>query len=214
MDEWLKTRAESPQVSQFKSKDYWLSDWKLWVRCFLSSLTVMRCGLIARRLGMISLFHGRSPRLSVFVGLRSLGRPHGTHSQHTWKIKIWLLLSQDQNSNLTFLVSKSLICFFFNIAVSLIRLYVSAWYNLLASYAALSQWILICKGALTNDFSYRIISYRKLLTLACPHSSPSGLSWYQPRSVISTFSWGGGKFYFYFSMLLDYWDIGKKQHFI
>ena len=31
---------------------------------------------------------------------------------------------------------------------------------LLASYAALSQWILICKGALTNDFSYRIVSYR------------------------------------------------------
>ena len=27
-----------------------------------------------------------------------------------------------------------------------------------ASYAALSHWILICKGALTNDFSYRIVS--------------------------------------------------------
>ena len=31
---------------------------------------------------------------------------------------------------------------------------------LLASYAALSQWILICKGALTNDFSYRILICR------------------------------------------------------
>ena len=34
------------------------------------------------------------------------------------------------------------------------------------------------------------------------------------RGVISTFSWGGGKKFFYFLMPPDYWKIGKKQHFI
>ena len=33
------------------------------------------------------------------------------------------------------------------------------------------------------------------------------------RGVISTFSWGG-QIFLYFSMPLDYWKIGKKQHFI
>ena len=65
--------------------------------CFLSFQAVMRCGLIARRLVMISLFHGLSPKPSALVGLRSLGRLHGTHSQHAWKIKI-CLLSSDHNS--------------------------------------------------------------------------------------------------------------------
>ena len=81
-----------------------------------------RCGLIARRLVVISLFHEHSPRPSALVGLRSLGRPHGTRSQHTWKIKICLPLFSDLNSKLTFLVPKSLICFS-KTAVSLIRLY-------------------------------------------------------------------------------------------
>ena len=31
------------------------------------------------------------------------------------------------------------------------------------------------------------------------------------RGVISTFSWGGGKFYFYFSMPPDYLKIGKTS---
>ena len=88
----------------------------------LSFQAAMRCGLIARRLVVISLFHGRSPRPLALVGLRSLGRPHGTHSQHTWKIKICLPLFSDLNSKLTFLVPMSLICFF-KTAVSLIRLY-------------------------------------------------------------------------------------------
>ena len=69
----------------------------------------MRCGLIARRLVVISLFHGHSPRPSAFVGLWSLGRPHGTHSQHTRKIKICLPLFSNLNSKLTFLALKSLI---------------------------------------------------------------------------------------------------------
>ena len=57
----------------------------------------------ARHMPERPLFHGRSPRPSALVGLRSLGRLHGTHSQHTWKIKICLLLSSDQNSKPTFL---------------------------------------------------------------------------------------------------------------
>jgi len=122
-------------------------------RCFLSFQAVMRCGLIARRLVVISLFHGHSPRPSALVGLRSLGWPHRTHSQHIWKIKICLPLSSDLNSKLTFLAPKSLICFF---STLLIRLYMF-WPGtfLLASYVALSQWILICKGAL--KMIYRIV---------------------------------------------------------
>ena len=42
-------------------------------RCFLSFQAVMGCGLIARWILAISLFHGRSPRPSAFMGLRSLG---------------------------------------------------------------------------------------------------------------------------------------------
>ena len=41
-------------------------------------------------------------KTSALVGLRSLGQLHGTHSQHTWKIKICLLLFSVQNSKLTF----------------------------------------------------------------------------------------------------------------
>ena len=71
-------------------------------RCFLLFQAVMRCSLIARLLVVISLFHGGSPRPLALVGLRSLSRLHGTHSQHPWKMKICLLLSSDQNSKLTF----------------------------------------------------------------------------------------------------------------
>ena len=71
--------------------------------CFKQWCAAVWAGLIARRLVAISLFHERSPRPSALVGLRSLGRLHGTRSQHTWKIKICLLLSSDQNSKLTFL---------------------------------------------------------------------------------------------------------------
>ena len=55
-----------------------------------------------------------------------------------------------------FLVPKSLMCFQHWFADS--PIYVSACYIVLAIYAALSQWLLICKGALTNDFSYRFSS--------------------------------------------------------
>ena len=74
-------------------------------------LTEMHWGLIARRFVAFSLFHGHSPWPLALVGLRSLDRLHGTHSQHTWKIKICLLFS-DLNSKLTFLAPKSLNMFF------------------------------------------------------------------------------------------------------
>ena len=67
------------------------------------------------------------------MGLWSLGRLHGTHFQHTWKIKICLLLSSDLNSKLTFLAPKSLNMFStFNFR--------SAWGNNRASWSNTLHW--------------------------------------------------------------------------
>ena len=132
-------------------------------RCFFSFLTVMRCGLIARRLVEISLFHGRSPRPSALVGLRSLGRLHGTHSQHTWNIKICLLLFSDLNSKLTF--SACTRCFF-NI-VSLIRLYVSIHFCWQATRHSRNGYWSVRERL---QMIFRIVSYRIVSWLSSKRS--------------------------------------------
>ena len=78
-------------------------------RCSLLYQTVVRCDRIVRQLVVISSYREHSPRLSALVGLRSLDRLHGTHSQHTWKTKICLPQSSDLNSKLTCLIPRTFV---------------------------------------------------------------------------------------------------------
>ena len=142
-------------------------------RCSLSFQAAMCCGLIARRLVAISLFHGRSPRPSALVGMRSLGRPHGTHSQHTWKIKICLPLFLDLNSKLTFFSSQVSYMFFqhccftdSSIYFGLVHFCWQATRHSRNGYWSVRERL---------QMIFRIVSYRIVLssTLLSPLSSPS-----------------------------------------